>query len=152
VGTVPLAIQACSSSDETGPAADAGGDEAAVVAAGPPDGATCDLSANLLDKIPDADIPDSSTTTGICLGCVNAKCGAPVGQCNASCPCQAAVSSGLECYVKNSANPGLCILAFQAGGSDPTVTPIGLALVSCVQSACPVECGQKSATPGGDGG
>jgi hypothetical protein len=148
VGTVPLAVEACSSSDSSGPVADAGDEEAADV--GPPDSATCDLGANLLDQIPDAEIPDSSTTTGICLGCVSTKCGTTVAQCNASCPCQSAVASGLQCYVKNSANPLACVLQFQSSGADPTVTGIGLTLVNCVKSDCPTECGQKAA--GSDAG
>jgi hypothetical protein len=149
---VPLAVEACSSSDAAGPTADAGDESAADT--GPPDSATCDLSANLLDKIPDAEIPDSSTTTGVCLGCVNAKCESSIAQCNASCPCQAAVASGLQCYLNNPAAAAGCITQFTGGGGgfDPNVSTIAFALLPCVQNGCPTECAQKPKGGETDGG
>jgi hypothetical protein len=148
VAAASLAVEACSSSDSVAPVVDGGVEAAAET--GPPDSATCDLGANLLDQIPDADIPDSSTTTGICLGCVSAKCGSSITQCNQSCPCQAEVASGLQCYVKNPSDPLGCVTPFFAGG-DPQTKTIALTLLPCVQSGCPVECGQKGSSQG-DGG
>jgi hypothetical protein len=124
-----------STTDDTAPT-DAAGDVA--VDTGPPDSATCDLSANLLDKIPDASIADGASTTGICLGCASANCGSFISQCNQSCPCQSAISTGLTCYVQHSDQPTVCVASFL--GVDPNIQTIGFSLVSCVQTKCDNEC------------
>ena len=110
----------------------------APIDTGPADSATCDLSANLLDKIPDASIADGASTTGICLGCASAHCGSTISQCNESCPCQSAVSTGLSCFLQNPTSPTVCLLGFT--GVDSTTQGLGFSLVTCVETSCDNEC------------
>ena len=129
------AVPACGSTDSTA-APDAEVD--APVDTGPPDSATCDLSANLLDKIPDASLADGASTTGLCLGCANAHCGSTIQQCNQSCPCQGAVSSGLTCFLQNPGSPTSCLGSFLT--VDSQTQSLGFGLLSCVQTFCDNEC------------
>jgi hypothetical protein len=147
---VGLVAQACSSSPAVD-ASDAGADvieaEAAVV-----DAATCDLSANLLDKIPDAEVADGATTTGICIQCTNSKCATQVGACNASCKCQNAAGAGLECYLKDPQNATACIIPFTSGGVDLKVQAIGIQLLGCINTNCKDSCATAKFESDGGGG
>jgi hypothetical protein len=146
---LPLVVVAsfggCSSTDPGAAATDDGGGEGeAAIDTGAPDTATCNLSANLLDTIPDASIADGASTTGLCLGCVQASCSTMVKQCNASCDCQGAVSSGLACYLKNINKPTACLAALAVGNIDESVKTIGLGLLSCVNTSCKEVCSTAS--------
>jgi hypothetical protein len=146
-----LAVQApaCGSTDDTTTGGDAVADS--PVDTGPLDSATCDLSANLLDKIPDAAIADGASTTGVCLGCANANCGDTITKCNESCPCQTTVSSGLACYLRDPANAQVCALSLIGGNVDSNVQGLAFGLLNCVQAHCDQECqASKLSDAGGD--
>ena len=144
-GLAATIAQACGGSDaaisSTDPT-DGGGGEAAPMQAGPPDSATCDLSSNLLDRIPDASIADGQSTTGVCLGCAQAACGDKIAACNTNCTCKDIAGGVLDCYARTSS-------AISCGGAlisaPPTAQTIGLALFSCVSSTCKEECAPKDA-------
>jgi hypothetical protein len=143
-------MQACG--DTENPVAPPGVDSGPEVAPPPPDAATCDLSANLLDKIPDAAIADGASTSGVCIRCANAKCATQVSACNANCQCQSVVARGLDCYLKNTTDPTACLAQFAT--VDVKIQSIGLVLVTCLNSACEQECATASfqEADGGDGG
>src|SRR5437588_9668241 len=108
---VMAGIQACGGDTSSGTTpTDAGNDVTLDTKPPPPpppddagaDSATCDLSADFTTKIPDASIADGESTTGICIGCVEAKCKKDLDSCNQYCPCQSAAAKALECYAKNT--------------------------------------------------
>ena len=151
LASAALAVQACSD-DDTATATDAGSDAAeAGQEAGPPDSATCDLGANLLERLPDASIADGASTSGICIGCVDTKCGSQVNACNKSCECQNAAYRGLNCFLQNSTNPTPCLAQFTTG-VDPQVQAIGISLAACVNANCKKDCATSTFQPGADAG
>lgn len=151
-----FAIQACGGSSEetdtttadaapeaTAPKPDAGVQDAApdVADARP----ACDPTKDVLKGIPDAAIPDSSTTTGLCLGCAKTKCAEEIEDCQTDCSrsatdlgCQDLATKALECYLQKQ--------NFLACGGDfvkaknPT-QGIGIRLGTCVGQECQAECG-----------
>jgi hypothetical protein len=142
------AIQACG---DTEPIAPVDPPDSGPETAPPPlDAATCDLSANLLDKVPDASIADGASTSGICVRCANQKCATQVAACNASCACQSAVGKGLDCYLKNSSNPSVCVASLTGSGVDFKIQAIGIAFITCLNTSCKSEC--ATATFQADGG
>ncbi|MBX3264463.1 MAG: hypothetical protein KIS78_25685 [Labilithrix sp.] len=141
-------MQACG---ETEPAAepvnDAGLDveDSAPSEDAPPvdeDAATCDLSADFTEQIPDASIADGASTSGLCLECAKAKCGAQIAACNQDCPCQGVVGEALECYLKNTSNPFVC--AGSLATVDDNTRNLGIALITCINSGCRDECATSS--------
>jgi hypothetical protein len=152
-----LGIEACggSTSDSTATvdsSTEAAVDAAKEAAVDAADAAPqCDPKADPLKGIPDASLADGASTTGVCVGCVEAKCKAEVANCAADCPCQNIAGNALTCYTKNPGNPFVCASSF-AGVPKATQT-IGLALIGCVNSSCAVECAVSAFNPdGGDGG
>src|SRR5438094_15211 len=93
---------ACSSDDATPAPADAGDEttpqrDAPYV---PPDAEPkCDPDADLTANVKDASILESGSTTGICVTCLHANCGAPIGDCVADCMCQGRMSDAIGCYL-----------------------------------------------------
>jgi hypothetical protein len=149
---VVVAVQACGDTEKPGPG-DAGGQALEAAAEAAADAAKCDLSASLTGSIPDAAIADGASTTGICLGCGNAKCANFVKQCTANCDCQRIAKDGLECYLANPANAELCVLSFGVGKVDPKVQAIGLGLGNCINTNCKSECAADAFNDAGtDGG
>jgi hypothetical protein len=143
VGSTSFVIQACGKSDDSEATADAG-DDGASGDTGAGDSATCDLSQNLLDTIPDAAIADGASSTGICLGCVSANCPKQVASCNALCECKGFAATGLDCYAKNSTNPTVCLAGFALGGVSPSVQTLGIQLLGCVNTNCQKQCATSS--------
>jgi hypothetical protein len=148
-------IQACGDDSEgttPAPVADSGAD---VVDSGPADtgpdveedAATCDLSADFSSKIPDASIADGATTSGVCLQCAHAKCGAELTACNTNCDCQDLAAKGLDCYLKNTSNYLVCASEFAGVGTD--IQNLGLALIMCISSGCKTECATAALQPDG---
>lgn len=157
--------QGCGDTSDTTPAStDAGNDvtQAPKKDATPPadaddDAATCDTSADLTKDIPDADMADGASTTGICMGCAKANCDQYIKQCEKNCECQTVVGKALDCYTKNTDNPFKCAGGI-IGASDET-QQIGKDLLFCVQGSCQKECptpdfgdGGAEGGDGGDGG
>lgn len=136
------ALQACSGDTESTPAADAGPD---VVDSGPKDtgadvavdSSPCDTSQDFTARIPDASIADGASTTGVCMGCVNANCKSAVDKCNKDCTCAGLADDALECYATSQD-------ALKCGGpffNAPSSTQkIGIELFGCVNNSCKTEC------------
>jgi hypothetical protein len=147
--TGAAAFLACSGSTESTGGGDAGSD-VTVVDSGPKDAGVdakdsappCDTTADFVSKIPDASIADGASTTGICAGCLQAKCATEVDKCNKDCTCQGIADTAITCYAQNTSDPLQCIGDF---ASAPSATrSIGLALFSCVSSNCVDECAVNS--------
>ncbi len=105
----------------------------------------CDPNKDVLKDIPDAEIPDSGTTTGICLGCAVKNCKMQIDDCKHDCSrsptdlgCQDLVAKALTCYAAKH-DFFMCGGDF-IGAKSPT-QGIGIALGSCVGGACQSECG-----------
>ncbi len=145
-------VQACGGdTGSTGTATDAGNDtsktDAPADTAQPPvDSGTdtapaCDLDADFVTKIPDADIADGLSTTGICAGCVEAKCKAEVNACNQDCKCAGVADKVLVCYAESGGDTNkLIACALAAGVGAGALTKTSTNLLGCVQDKCPVEC------------
>jgi len=154
VGLVASAflIQACGETESTpDTAGDSGADVAVdsnVADTAPPaeeDAATCDLSADLTQGIPDAAIADGASTSGLCLQCAKTKCAAQLDDCSQECACQELLTVGLDCYLKNTSNPLACAGNFT--GVDQNTQQIGLALIGCISGGCKEECATESLLP-----
>lgn len=156
--------QGCGDTESTSsPAADAGADVAADTGAkkdsGPPgeeDAATCDLSHDFTKDIPDADIADGASTTGICVGCATANCKKFIDECNTNCQCQGLAGQALECYAK-TANVIGCAGQFANSKVTKETQTTAFGLFSCLNEACKEECqteqfNDAGPTDGGDGG
>lgn len=151
--TAAFAIEACGGDATTEPiAADAAAEAAPVVDSGPTDtgapdvevdAATCDLSTNLTSGIPDASIADGASTTGVCLGCVSAKCKTSVDKCNLDCTCKGLANTALDCYTKTP-DPIACGAGFVSAKVPSSTRNIGISLFQCVAQSCKSECATGS--------
>ena len=153
-----LIILACGSGAEDAPsdggvAPESGPARAVDANDGPP---ICDPNKRYLSDIPDAAIPDSGSTTGLCFGCAQSRCADVVANCGRDCTCQRLSAGAAECYVKTKQIS--CVFAF---ANYPTVSvatrQLALALLGCVQNACTEECAFPPASsdagaPDADGG
>lgn len=155
-----LVVQACGSTEDASSPADAGTD-AVVTETGPADtGAKdggsdsqtpCDTSKDFLADVPDADIADGASSSGVCLGCLKNKCKSSLDMCNVDCNCREVVSGALDCYAKG----GQVIQCVLGSKTQPTMKTqqIGLALFGCMQQSCNDECAVDEFLPdGGDAG
>lgn len=137
------AFLACSGSTESTASEDAGAD---VFDSGPretgADGKDsappCDPTADFVKKIPDASIADGASTSGVCAGCIEARCKKELDRCNQDCACQALAQTGLACYMQNSGKPAACVAPFVSAPS--TTRNIALGLVGCLSESCKTEC------------
>ncbi len=105
----------------------------------------CDTKRDLLKEIPDAAIPDSSTSTGACFGCARTKCGGQIDECAADCSrsksdlgCQDIGKQTLECFAEKQDFIACGAGFFTASASTRS---LGVALGGCVSRSCSVECG-----------
>lgn len=153
--TGAAALQACGETEATpktggtdsGPdVIDSGEKEAAPV---DNDAATCDLSADFSEQIPDASIADGASTSGICLGCAKSKCEDEVKSCNEDCTCQGLATDAVTCYLANTKNPLVCAGNFT--GVDTNTQQLGFAIINCINKSCKTECAAESFQPN-DGG
>ncbi len=155
-------VQACGETEEVKPvgAPDSGadvaiGDAAKEAAPVEQDSATCDLSADFSDQIPDAAIPDSSTTTGLCLQCAKTSCKKAIDDCNQNCECQGVAGDGIGCVLANAGKSLQQIAAICGGnftGVSTETQQLGFAVIGCLQSQCKDECATESFQPPSDGG
>lgn len=158
-----FAIQACGGSSVADPPAttDSGVAETGPADTGPKDtgvdvfdaAPACDPTADITKGIPDAGINDGSTTTGVCLACMKTKCDKETNACAAECGCQKIAKDGLDCYLKNTANPIVCAGNFTGAGITTKTQQVGLALIGCIRDECDQECAASAFDPdAGDGG
>ena len=151
-------VQACSSDGSAFVANDAGLDAADATTpydAAVPDTGTdaetdagCDTNADFTTRIPDASVPDSSTTTGLCVACANTECPTEVSNCNHSCSCQNIADKALVCYAKSG---GDLFAAYTCVGSTPKDTKNPIALLGCLKSKCGEPCAIGQADAGDAG-
>lgn len=158
-----FAIQACGGSSVADPPADSGVADSGPADTGPADtgpkdtGADtappCDPTVDITQGIPDASLNDGSTTTGLCLGCMKTNCAKETKACAEECGCQKIAKDGLDCYLKNTANPIVCAGNFTGAGISSKTQTVGLALIGCIRDECDQECAASAFDPdGGDGG
>ncbi len=146
------ALWACGGTETESTPVDAGVDTGTVVTdsgpkdtgagqeeAGPTD-AGCDLDADFTKNIPDAEIPDSGTTTGICLGCGETKCTSEFAQCNADCSCKGIADKALVCYGKSGGNVSDPAFLACVGPVPTKNLAKPAALLQCLNSKCKTEC------------
>ena len=145
-------IQACSSSSTDDAPSDAGlASEISPSPRGvdatdaPP---LCDPNKDYLKDIPDAAIPDSGSTTGLCFGCAHAKCADVIANCGRDCTCQHLSAGAADCYVRTKQIS--CAFAFANYPAVSVATrQLALALLGCVQQGCTTECAFDPSTSDG---
>jgi hypothetical protein len=151
--------QGCGETETTTTPGDAGTD--AVADTGPKKDATppaedaeppCDTTADFSKDIPDAEIADGASTTGICVACAKANCKKFIDDCNKNCQCQELAGDALECYAK-TANIIGCAGQFASSSITKETKQTGLGLFSCLNDECKDECQTEQFADGGpDGG
>jgi hypothetical protein len=151
--------QGCGETETTTSPGDAGADVAADT--GPKKDATppaedaeppCDTTQDFSKDIPDAEIADGASTTGICVGCGNSHCKKYIQQCNLNCQCQGLAAEALECYAK-TANIVGCAGQFASSKITKETQTTAFGLFSCLNEACKDECAtEQFADAGPDGG
>lgn len=112
----------------------------------------CDTSEDFSKDIPDAEIADGASTTGICVGCAQKNCKSFIDDCNANCQCQELAGKALECYAK-TANIIGCAGQFASGSITDETKTTAFGLFSCLNEECKDECQTEQFGDGGpDGG
>ena len=148
-----------SSSDNSGGTPDASNGDAVVDHFTPPvdtgsdaptdAGVACTVDADLATfNPPDASIGDSGATTGGCVTCTRAQCGAELSDCNKDCACKQALIDFFACV-----QTGKSLLACGQSvstGLPPDTTATLQALGLCIYGGCKTACNVP--TLGGDGG
>lgn len=158
---VALFAWACGSTETSTPApVDSGSETSTPIDSGNGQGQTdaaadtgvdagCDLDADLLDQIPDAEIPDTGTTTGICVACARDNCDTEIDKCNGDCQCKAVAEKGLVCYAKSGGDFAKTLTCI---GNVPTAQlQKAVPVVNCINTKCKTECGADK-FDAGDGG
>jgi hypothetical protein len=149
--------QGCGETETTTTPGDAGAD---VVDSGKRDATLpaedaeppCDTTQDFSKDIPDAEIADGASTSGICVGCAYDNCKESIDDCNANCECQELAGKALECYTKTGNAIG-CAGQFATAKVDEKTQQTGFALFSCINTSCKDECQtQQFQDAGGDGG
>jgi hypothetical protein len=150
--------QGCGETETTTTPADAGSD---VADTGPKKDATppaedaeppCDTTQDFSKDIPDAEIADGKSTTGICVGCAQANCKKFIDECNKNCQCQELAGDALECYAK-TANVIGCAGQFASGSISQETKTTAFGLFSCLNDNCKDECATEELSgDAGDGG
>ena len=151
--------QGCGETEATPGAGDAGADVAADT--GPKKDATppaedaeppCDTTQDFSKDIPDAEIADGASTTGICVGCAQTNCKKFIDECNENCQCQELAGEALECYAK-TANIVGCAGQFASSKISKETQTTAFGLFSCLNDSCKDECATEQFADGGpDGG
>lgn len=112
------------------------------------DSATCDLSADLTNNIPDAALDEAGTkSTGLCLACANTPttCKSQIDACNADCECKGVAGDVLVCIAKGGGQGCLVM----AAGLSSNAQAIGISLLNCVNQHCSAQCTPQGFTDGG---
>lgn len=150
--------QGCGETETTTSPVDAGAD--VVADTGPKkdsapveeDAATCDTSQDFSKDIPDAEIADGASTTGLCVTCAQANCKKFIEDCNKNCQCQELAGDALECYAKTSNIIG-CAGQFASSKITKETQTTAFGLFSCLDEECKQECQTEQFGDGGpDGG
>ena len=111
------------------------------------DDPSCGPGLMLLDRIPDASFGDGAST-GRCLGCLRQRCSTFIEACNASCDCQTAVATALQCVLTTN-DTTACAGPLLGGGVSGEVQQIGLGLALCVSTQCGDDCRFEGRPDGG---
>lgn len=150
--------QGCGETETTTSPGDAGADVATDTgkrdSAPPAEDAEppCDTSEDFSKDIPDAEIGDGASTTGICVGCAQKNCKTFIDDCNANCQCQELAGKALECYAK-TANIIGCAGQFASGSITDETRTTAFGLFSCLNEGCKDECQtEQFADAGSDSG
>jgi hypothetical protein len=150
--------QGCGDTETTTTPGDAGADVAAPGpkrdSAPPAEDAEppCDTTKDFAADIPDAEIADGASTTGLCVGCAQANCKSFIDDCNENCQCQELAGDALECYAK-TANIIGCVGQFATAKVTKETQSTALGLFSCINDECKDECQTEQFADGGaDGG
>jgi hypothetical protein len=103
---------------------------------------TCDPNIDPFKNVQDASVGDAGLTTGICAGCVKAKCKTELDTCLKDCTCQGPIIDVLECVLKAGGVTQATLLQCAGGlaGAPPSVQQNGLAIAGCLQQKCEAEC------------
>lgn len=147
--------QGCGETETTTTPTDAGADTSADTGpkrdSAPPieeDAATCDTSQDFSRDIPDADIGDGASTTGLCVTCAQANCKKFIDDCNKNCQCQELAGEALECYAK-TANIIGCAGQFASSKISDETKTTAFGLFSCLNDECKDECQTEQFADGG---
>lgn len=150
--------QGCGETETTSTPTDGGADVAADTGrrdSAPPvedDAAPCDTTKDFTKDIPDAEIADGASTTGLCVACANANCKQFIDECNKNCQCQELAGEALECYAK-TANIVGCAGQFASSKITDETKATAFSLFSCLNEECKEECQTEQFNDAGsDGG
>jgi hypothetical protein len=99
----------------------------------------CDTTKDFANDIPDAEIGDGASTTGLCVGCAQTNCKKFIDECNKNCQCQELAGEALECYAK-TANIIGCAGQFASSKITKETQTTAFGLFSCLDEACKDEC------------
>lgn len=148
--------QGCGETETTTTPSDAGADVADVVRkdSTPPAEdaeAPCDTTKDFTKDIPDAEIADGASTSGLCIGCAYDNCKESIDECQQNCECQELAGKALECYTKTGNAIG-CAGQFASAKVSDETQQTGIALFSCINSSCKEECQTQQFQDAGDSG
>jgi hypothetical protein len=131
-GAPDTSVGADTSVADTSTPKDAGKDTAPI----------CDPNIDPFKNVQDASVGDAGLTTGICAGCVKAKCKSELDTCLQDCECQEPIITVLECVLKAGGVTQATLTACAGGlfGAPPSVQQNGLAIAGCLQQKCQAEC------------
>jgi hypothetical protein len=140
-----IAATGCGGSDESTPAADAGHDQSVADQVTPTDtggpdivdtGAACQSDADLNQlNLPDAAIPDTGTSVGVCLGCVKSTCSNQFKDCNDDPCCNGLIVGVFQC-VASGTGFVQCATPLLGGSVPPTASALGTCAALGCRSAC----------------
>jgi hypothetical protein len=102
----------------------------------------CDTTKDFTKEIPDADLADGASSTGICMACAKANCKQYIDDCTENCECQGLAADALECYAKNGGDILKCIGSFPTNVKKETQST-GFALFQCLSAECEEPCQTK---------
>jgi hypothetical protein len=108
----------------------------------------CDTTKDFTKEIPDADLADGASSTGVCMACAKANCKKYIDDCTENCECQGLAAEALECYAKNGGDILKCIGSFPTNVKQETQST-GFALFQCLSAECEEPCQTKQFQDGG---
>jgi hypothetical protein len=108
----------------------------------------CDTTKDFTKEIPDADLGDGASSTGVCMACTKDNCQKYIDDCTKNCECQGIAAEALECYAKNSGDIIKCVGNLPSNTSKQTQAT-GFALFQCMSDNCKDECQTEQFNDGG---
>lgn len=102
----------------------------------------CDTPTDILATVPDASLADGSTSSGLCMACLDSKCSSVIDKCEQDCNCRAVVSDVLGCFSQK----GDLMSCFTSTVEQPSAATqaLGLSFLSCVSGPCEQACGSSA--------